>query len=727
MMRLLGSCVVLLVGLCSVQADITVPVQNHWNGGFQAEVCFDITVELHSWTVTLKFDQPISSLDVYTAEIQETKDGGKTYVLTNKNWNKDEHVGDRLCIQMQGHGTGDINPTITASLSGQPGGGVVVTTTVKTAPPGQTLPTTTPRPFVLPSGDGEKATLTVNINNPDNFQGYFDFTVPENIFGWIINVTFNKPVKQMMNFEVGDVLSHSTDNLNWVVVNRPEHVAYPAGSKLHLKFDAQYGGGGITGSAVLINMGKDTLHVTPVPNTDNSKYNYNDVLYKSILFYEAQRSGKLPPNNRIPWRGDSALGDKGEAGEDLTGGWYDAGDHVKFNFPMAYSTAILTWGYLLYRDAYEAAGQTQWMLESIKWPLDYLLKCHVKPNELYVQVGDGGADHSYWGPPELMTMPRPSFKITASKPGSDIAMDTAAAFVTGYFAFKEKDPTYANTLLEHAKQLWDFGMNHKGKYSESVGAAAGFYPSNNFTDELCWGSIWLYQATKEAKYLTEAEKYLDDLPAWGMSWDDKTIVNQVLLYNITKKDKYKAAVEGSYKMWFPGGSIPYTPKGLAYRLQWGSLRYASNMAFAALLAADTGLHPEEYRRWAMCQIHYALGDTGFSYVIGFGSKYPLRPHHRASSCPNPPAKCGSQIMPMKEPSPHVLYGALVGGPGQNDDYTDDRSNYVNNEVACDYNAAFQGAVAALKSLYIRHEHPEQKGNAQCPFSSGSGGPGGVVG
>lgn len=50
-------------------------------------------------------------------------------------------------------------------------------------------------------------------------------------------------------------------------------------------------------------------------------------------------------------------------------------------------------------------------------------------------------------------------------------------------------------------------------------------------------------------------------------------------------------------------------------------------------------------------------------------------------------------MPMKEPSPHVLYGALVGGPGQNDDYTDDRSNYVNNEVACDYNAAFQGAVA----------------------------------
>jgi len=43
----------------------------------------------------------------------------------------------------------------------------------------------------------------------------------------------------------------------------------------------------------------------------------------SILFYEAQRSGPLPSNNRIPWRGDSALRDGCDVGLDLTGGWYD--------------------------------------------------------------------------------------------------------------------------------------------------------------------------------------------------------------------------------------------------------------------------------------------------------------------------------------------------------------------------------------------------------------------
>ena len=44
-------------------------------------------------------------------------------------------------------------------------------------------------------------------------------------------------------------------------------------------------------------------------------------------------------------------------------------------------------------------------------------------------------------------------------------------------------------------------------------------------------------------------------------------------------------------------------------------------------------------------------------------------------------------------SPHQLNGALVGGPGRNDDYEDRRGDYVKNEVACDYNAGFQGALA----------------------------------
>lgn len=40
-----------------------------------------------------------------------------------------------------------------------------------------------------------------------------------------------------------------------------------------------------------------------------SEFNYGDALDKSFLFFEAQRSGKLPPNQRVKWRGDSGLKD----------------------------------------------------------------------------------------------------------------------------------------------------------------------------------------------------------------------------------------------------------------------------------------------------------------------------------------------------------------------------------------------------------------------------------
>ena len=59
---------------------------------------------------------------------------------------------------------------------------------------------------------------------------------------------------------------------------------------------------------------------TSQPGTGNcttTKYDYAEVLEKSLLFYEAQRSGPLPTDNRIPWREDSAVDDL------IVGGYYD--------------------------------------------------------------------------------------------------------------------------------------------------------------------------------------------------------------------------------------------------------------------------------------------------------------------------------------------------------------------------------------------------------------------
>ena len=55
-------------------------------------------------------------------------------------------------------------------------------------------------------------------------------------------------------------------------------------------------------------------------------------------------------------------------------------------------------------------------------------------------------------------------------------------------------------------------------------------------------------------------------------------------------------------------------------------------------------------------------------------------------------------MTVEAPNPHILTGAMVGGPDKTDAYSDKRDDYVHNEVAMDYNAGLQSALAGLLHL-----------------------------
>lgn len=437
--------------------------------------------------------------------------------------------------------------------------------------------------------------------------------------------------------------------------------------------------------------------------------NYNDALAKSILFYDAQRSGKLPPNNPISWRGDSALNDC------VTGGWYDAGDHVKFGLPLTSTITILGWSLIKFKDGYVRAGQLDKMYDAIKWGYDYLLKTwNANSNELTVQVGDTDMDHAYWGRPEDMTMARPCQVANNNVHGADIAAGTAAALATGAIVFRDKgDNSYANQLLNAAKSVYNFAKYHRGQFVSAT------YTSSNDTDEMCDGAIWLYKATNDNQYLNDAKSYGDDSYTWGYGWDNKMVGCQAMLYEATRSDYYKNAVDSYFTYnWLPGGGIDYTPCGLAWRDKWGSLRAAANSAYIAFIAAELGIQTDHLRQWATEQINYMLGDNPhdggcYSYEIGYGNKYPLRPHHRGASCPDRPAPCGYNEANSPNPSPHILYGALVGGPDQNDNYVDVRTDYVQNEVALDYNAGFQGSLAAIIHLQASGHLPTTHNKCPC--------------
>jgi len=69
-----------------------------------------------------------------------------------------------------------------------------------------------------------------------------------------------------------------------------------------------------------------------------------------------------------------------------TGGWYDAGDNVKFNLPMAWSAAVLAWSVVEFTAGYKAAGQYTVALDNIKWVTDYFIKCVGDGKSIVVQV-----------------------------------------------------------------------------------------------------------------------------------------------------------------------------------------------------------------------------------------------------------------------------------------------------------------------------------------------------
>lgn len=452
-------------------------------------------------------------------------------------------------------------------------------------------------------------------------------------------------------------------------------------------------------------------------SAQSRQFNYAEALQKSILFYEAQRSGRLPADNRLNWRADSGLQDGSDRGVDLTGGWYDAGDHVKFGFPMASSATLLAWGAFEYRTAFTESRQKGPMLASLRWVSDYFLKASVVENELWGQVGDGQVDHSWWGSAEVMNMARPAYRITKDCPGSDLAGETAAALASASMVFKaEGELAYADTLLQRAISLYRFAEDFPGKYSDCIANASAFYRSTNgYVDELAWAATWLYRATGSNDYLSKALRHYENLQresgtpyksfTWTHNWDDKSYGTHVLLAKLTGSPESRANAEHWLDYWttgFEGRRIRYTPGGLAWLDQWGALRYSANTAFLAFIYSDwlraNNLDSERvvrYTTFAERQINYMLGDNPqqSSYVIGFGVNPPKNPHHRTAH------GSWSDNINLPAASAHTLFGALVGGPDSSDRYTDSRSDFVQNEVATDYNAAFTGALARMFQQY----------------------------
>lgn len=438
----------------------------------------------------------------------------------------------------------------------------------------------------------------------------------------------------------------------------------------------------------------ETAYSNFASSAGEGKFNYGQALQLNWLFFMANRSGEMGADNRLEWRSDSTLNDGADVGKDLSGGYFDAGDHIKFTQPMAYSVSFLAWSGIDYKEAYLQSGQFDELLNAVKQGTDYFLKSHEsnggRTQKLWVQVGDK-TDHYYWVPPEQIenTTQRPSFAVTPDSPGSDVAAGTASALASASMLFAEEDPAYSQKLLENAIALYDFAETYLGKYSDSVQAVNPFYTSwSGYEDELVLGAMWLYRATGNAEYLTKAERHFKDgighIGTYTYVADDHSYAALALLAKESSDPFFQQEFQDWVEYWLTAqGGVKHSPGGLAIRAEWASAPLALSSSFLAEWYSDFVEPNGEYSAFAQKQLDYLLGDNPkqYSYLIGFGDNYPLRPHHRGSAGDKP-------LDGGVEPNKNLLLGALVGGPRSNDyDHQDKRDDWVTNEVGTGYNAS----------------------------------------
>ncbi|GJP86572.1 hypothetical protein CLOP_g16580 [Closterium sp. NIES-67] len=486
-----------------------------------------------------------------------------------------------------------------------------------------------------------------------------------------------------------------------------------------------------------------TRHVRPV----GAAVDYGGALAKAILFFEGQRSGQLAGAaipTTISWRGDSGLSDGTAQGVDLRGGYYEGGSNVKAGLPGAFAATMLAWSLVDFARHVDAAGgatQLAAARNALRWAADYLLKTHTAANELWAQVGDPVTDGACWQRPEDMSTSRTAYRINATRPGSDLAAETAAALAASYLAFKPVDATYASTLLSHAQQLFIFADAYRGKYSDSVPFARLRFPSTGYYDELAWAAVWLYRATGLKRYLEYLQR---NEPAIGgtqqmqteMSWDQKLPGAQALLARAVLAGLPATIQVDAPLMWVVEGyagmaevfvcahmpanplrAVYTTPGGLLY-VRGSNAQLALSAAFLLVLLADSlaaasrtvdcqgvTVTPSQILALGQSQVDYLLGSNplAVSFMVGFGSAFPQNVHHRAASIvsfntdPSPVTCQGGNTTYLQSTSanPNVHVGAIAGGPNATDGFQDSRLLPAFTEPSACANAPAVGLLARL--------------------------------
>ena len=443
---------------------------------------------------------------------------------------------------------------------------------------------------------------------------------------------------------------------------------------------------------------------------------FQQPLHNALLFYQDERDGPdyirsalrtapahlndehaqtyLPPhtNGNGGFRGNlSPLG----GSIDASGGWWDAGDYLKFVETTSYAVDLMLVGVRDFPQQMGARAGASNFTGEARFGLDWLLRMWDDPTHtLYYQVGIGTGNSSTFGDHDIWRLPqaddtyggsdpayryirhRPAFR--AGPPGSPVSPNLAgrdaAAFALCFQVFRTAN------CLRAGEHIYSLANTHPGRLTTAI--PYGFYPETEWRDDMELGAVELADAVALGHLPgglphTSSSYYLRQAASWARAYihqpDDAT--DPLNLYDVSGLADYelyralKRAPQTSGLAVTPAmvlsdlhkqldGAISHAGRDpFAFGFPWAAYDTTSHGAGMSVIASEyaslTG--DQAARAWSVRWLDNILGANawGSSLIIGDGSTFPDCSQHQVANL----------VGSLDGTSP-ILAGAAVEGPNQ---------------------------------------------------------------
>ncbi|MDL5205535.1 glycoside hydrolase family 9 protein [Streptomyces sp. ALI-76-A] len=403
---------------------------------------------------------------------------------------------------------------------------------------------------------------------------------------------------------------------------------------------------------------------------------------------------------------------------DVTGGWYDAGDHGKY----VVNGGISTWELLsTYERALhartgrpaalgdgtlaipESGNKVPDLLDEVRWELDFLLKMQVPDGKPLAGMAHHKMHDEQWTGLPLLPSDDPQ-KRELHPPSTQATLNLAATAAQAARLYRPYDKAFAAQALAAARKAWTAALAHPARYADpDDGIGGGAYADSDATDEFYWAAAELYLTTGEKPFadhvLNSPVHTADIFGPLGYDWartaaaarlDLATVPNRLPGRDKVRQSVVKGADRYLATLTAHPYGMPYAPADNVY--DWGSNHQILHNAVVIASAYDiTG--GSKYRDGALQSMDYLFGRNALniSYVTGYGEVDAKNQHSRwyarqlDASLPNPPdgTLAGGPNSSIQDP---YAQSKLQGCVGQFC-YIDDIQSWSTNEHTINWNSA----------------------------------------